>query len=100
MNLVPEDGVSVGFRPEHFHPAGTHEPHSSDRVFPFVAHREEYLGSERLIYGAVGDNRVVARFPATFSHEISMGVPVDFEVSQRHLKYFDRATSLRIERPT
>lgn len=97
MNLVQDDMVTTGFRPEHFHPAGTHEPHASDRAFSFVAHREEYLGSERLVYGAVGEDRVVARFPATFAHEIAMGSPVEFKVSQRHLKSFDRASGLRIE---
>jgi multiple sugar transport system ATP-binding protein len=99
MNLVRQNGVTTGFRPEHFHPVGTHEPRDSDQVFPFVAHREEYLGSERLIYGAIGDDRVVARFPATFHHELAMGAPLEFKVSQRDLKYFDSGTGLRIERP-
>jgi multiple sugar transport system ATP-binding protein len=99
MNLVRGDSVIVGFRPEHFHPVGTHEPRDSDRLFAFVAHREEYLGSERLIYGEVAGNRVVARFPATFRHEIAMGVPLEFKVSHGHLKYFDTATGLRAEAP-
>jgi hypothetical protein len=68
-------------------------------VFAFVAHREEYLGSERLIYGAVGNDKVVARFPATFHHELEMGTPLEFKVSQSHLKYFDPTTGLRAEAP-
>jgi multiple sugar transport system ATP-binding protein len=99
MNLVRENGVTIGFRPEHFHPVGTHEPLESDREFTFVAHREEYLGSERLIYGEVAGDRVVARFPATFHHAIAMHAPLEFKVSQKDLKYFDSATGLRIERP-
>ncbi len=99
MNLVDEGMVTTGFRPEHFHPAGTHDPSDSDRIFSFIAHREEYLGSERLIYGDVEGDKVVARFPATFHHEIEMGIPLPFKVSQHHLKYFDSGTGLRIERP-
>ena len=97
MNLVTDDTAIVGFRPEHFHPIGTHQPQDSDRLFSFVAHREEYLGSEKLIYGEVGNDKVVARFPATFAHQIEMGVPLEFKVAQRDLKYFDRETGLRIE---
>lgn len=83
MNLVNDGPVTIGFRPEHFHPAGTHGTRESDRTFPFVAHREEYLGSERLIYGEVGGDKVVARFPATFQHEIELGTPLDFQVSKQ-----------------
>jgi len=99
MNLVDDGRTTIGFRPEHFHPVGTHEPLDSDRAFTFLTHREEYLGSERLIYGEVAGEKVVARFPATFYHEIEMGVPLEFKVSERDLKYFDRATGLRIEQP-
>jgi multiple sugar transport system ATP-binding protein len=99
MNLVTDGMTTIGFRPEHFQPVDGHEAHASDRLFSFVAHREEYLGSERLIYGEVAGDRVVARFPATFHHEMEMGVPLDFKVSRHHLKYFDHATGLRIEQP-
>jgi ABC-type sugar transport system ATPase subunit len=99
MNLVTEGMTTIGFRPEHFQPVDGHEAHPSDRLFTFVAHREEYLGSERLVYGAVEADKVVARFPATLHHEIEMGVPLDFKVSHQHLKYFDHGTGLRIEQP-
>jgi len=99
MNLVDDGMTTIGFRPEHFHPVGTHDPLASDRSFTFLTHREEYLGSERLIYGEVAGEKVVARFPATFHHEIDMGVPLEFKVAERDLKYFDRATGLRIEQP-
>jgi multiple sugar transport system ATP-binding protein len=99
MNLVKTDTATTGFRPEHFHPVGTHEPRDSDRLFSFTAHREEYLGSEKLIYGEVAGDKVVARFPATFHHEIPMGTPLEFKVSRGDLKYFDAGTGLRIEAP-
>lgn len=99
MNLVTEGTTMVGFRPEHFHPIGTHPTPENARPFAFVAHREEYLGSERLIYGEVEGSKVVARFPATFHHQIDLGTPLDFQVSQQHLKYFDQGTGARIEQP-
>lgn len=99
MNLVTEGSVTTGFRPEHFQPIGTQELHLSDRTFAFDALREEYLGSERLIYGEVQGEKVVARFPSTFQHDVSLGATHDFKVSAQHLKYFDQGTGLRIEQP-
>src|SRR3954453_3847112 len=48
MNLVCEDGQLIGFRPEHFVPAGDG---FAGKRYPFHVHREEYLGSEHLYYG-------------------------------------------------
>src|SRR5690606_27881115 len=72
MNLVERDGLIFGFRPEHFTPANG--SHSDDVVrFQFVVHREEYLGSERLLYGEIGSAKAVARFPATTDVELRIG---------------------------
>jgi multiple sugar transport system ATP-binding protein len=95
MNLVERDGLIFGFRPEHFAPARPDQPEDSLVRFPFVVHREEYLGSERLLYGEIGQAKAVARFPATAAVEVRIGQPVDYAVERRHLKFFDPRTGLR-----
>ena len=59
-------------------------------------HREEYLGSERLLYGEIGDTKTVARFPATQMVEAAPGQTYEFGVARQHIKRFDPATGLRI----
>ena len=94
MNLVERDGLIFGFRPEHFTPANG--SHSDDVVrFQFVVHREEYLGSERLLYGEIGSAKAVARFPATTDVELRIGQPVEYVVARRHLKFFNPRTGER-----
>ncbi len=96
MNLVPRNGDLIGFRPEHLVPAadamnGAGEPVS----FPFTIHREEYLGSERLLYGEIGETKAVARFPVTSPVAVQMGTTHDFGVSRQHLKIFNADSGLR-----
>ncbi|HEX5500477.1 MAG TPA: hypothetical protein VFX03_14675, partial [Thermomicrobiales bacterium] len=66
--------------------------------FPFDIHRMEYLGAERLLYGEIGDARVVARFPSTSTASTEAGRTVEFAVHRRDLKLFDEATGLRVDR--
>ena len=77
MNLVQRNGELLGFRPEHFWPAG--DPMLSQRqrsiTFPFHIHREEYLGSEHLFYGEIGETKAVARFPVTQAIDAVPGGP-------------------------
>jgi multiple sugar transport system ATP-binding protein len=103
MNLLENDGMIVGFRPEHFRPAtamrpGTHIP------FPLRLNLIEFLGSEWILYGNLEGGRfngqsIVSRLPAT----IAGGVPnevnrvYDFVVSEQDLKFFDRTTELRTQ---
>jgi ABC-type sugar transport system ATPase subunit len=94
MNLLPRYGQLLGFRPEHLVPvaeAGPGEP----VAFPFTVHREEYLGSERLLYGEIGDTKAVARFSVTSPVVAQPGRTHDFGVSRQHLKVFDAETGLR-----
>jgi multiple sugar transport system ATP-binding protein len=74
MNLVPDPaaGDLLGFRPEHFQPAPSGGPDGVAR-FPFHVHRLEYLGAERLLYGEVGEAKVVARFPVTVPVPVEPG---------------------------
>ena len=96
MNLIPDgaSGLLFGFRPEHFVPAS--DATGDDAVrFPFHVHRTEYLGAERLLYGAVGETRTIARFPANADLPIHVGATSEFAVRRRDLKRFDRETGLR-----
>ncbi|MCC6944480.1 MAG: ABC transporter ATP-binding protein [Thermomicrobiales bacterium] len=95
MNLVERGAMLRGFRPEHFSPAAWHDATNPFERFSFVPHREEYLGAERLIYGEVGDEKVVARFPATTQLDFSIGHPVEFGVATRHMRYFDAESGVR-----
>jgi multiple sugar transport system ATP-binding protein len=103
MNLLEHDGVVVGFRPEHFRPAGVALP--GVRIpFRFRLNLMEYLGSETILYGALEGGRfngkaVISRLPAT----IAGGVPAesdrvyDFAVAEPDLKFFDRETEVRTQ---
>jgi multiple sugar transport system ATP-binding protein len=100
MNLIEQRDYILGFRPEHFLPKGMHED-SRLVTFPFQAHRVEYLGSDRLIYGALTgpfqDTKVIAKLPYTVSTPIQAGEAYEFDVLDRDLKFFDRDTGRRTE---
>jgi multiple sugar transport system ATP-binding protein len=97
MNLVERDGVLFGFRPEHFMPANSAPSLNGGSVaLPFHVHREEYLGSEHLLYGDIGPAKAVARFPATTRIEAQLGETYEFVVPGEHVKRFDAQTGLRI----
>lgn len=98
MNLVRRDALLHGFRPEHFAPAAWSDGANESVRFSFVPHREEYLGAERLIYGEVGDEKVVARFPATTQLDVAVGQSVEFAVAARHMRYFDAESGSRKQR--
>jgi multiple sugar transport system ATP-binding protein len=101
MNLVPRDGVLVGFRPEHLLPAGVLT--GTDAVTVKLAvDRVEYLSGDRHVYGTVhgiGEpTRVVARLPATVDAPVTAGEDQQFEVSGRRLRFFAADTGRRTER--
>ena len=103
MNLVPHDGMLVGFRPEHLLPAGA-MPGSTGggfREVDLAVDRIEYLSGDRHLYGTVttlGEpTRVVARLPATVGAPISAGETYQFAVAQQRLRFFDADTGLRRE---
>jgi len=102
MNLVPRNGELIGFRPEHFLPAAMATANGGANLvsFPFIATREEYLGAERLLYGEVGDSRVLARFPSTTAIPVEPGQQVEFAVQRHDLRVFDPESGLRVDRPS
>jgi multiple sugar transport system ATP-binding protein len=96
MNLLAWNGGHLGFRPEHFLP----RPLIDDGAvtdFRFRVERIEYLGSERIVYGALdgfaATQEVTARLPpAHVSLElIRPGEWHDFAVRNSALRYFDAA---------
>lgn len=103
MNLLEDGKTYLGFRPEAFLPAGI-DGGSDNLTFPFHVNRVEYLGAERLVYGAIeqADARVnvISKIPTNIRVEIAAGQTLDFSVRRRDIQRFDRATSRRIdERP-
>ncbi|MFI0468944.1 MULTISPECIES: ABC transporter ATP-binding protein [Saccharopolyspora] len=98
MNLVPRDGVLVGFRPEHLLPAG--EVRAVDRVnVSLTVERIEHLSGDRHVYGTVArigePTRVVARLPATVDTELVPGRTHDFAVDSARVRFFDADSGLR-----
>jgi multiple sugar transport system ATP-binding protein len=100
MNLVPRDGVLVGFRPEHLLPASVAGAGNRVQV-KFAVDRVEYLSGDRHVYGTVSglgaDTRVVARLPATVEGAIPPGESHDFVLARDRLRFFDAGTGLRTE---
>ncbi|MPZ67153.1 MAG: ATP-binding cassette domain-containing protein [Pseudonocardiaceae bacterium] len=99
MNLVPRDGVFVGFRPEHLLPP---EYVSGARItVPFEVERIEYLSGDRHAYGSVSrlgeQTRVVARLPATVTTPLAGGQTHEFAVATRRLCFFDASSGLRTD---
>jgi len=67
MNLVEQNGGLLGFRPEHFLPREMLDGAALSEL-PFRIDRMEYLGSERILYGALdgfqAKREVTAKLPA------------------------------------
>ncbi len=99
MNLIEDKDVYWGFRPENFLPAGI-EPGTDNLVLPFRVQRVEYLGAERLVYGAIEGREakaeVISRIPTNIRVEIEAGQLMDFSVRRQDIERFDRRSSARI----
>jgi len=99
MNLVPRDGVLVGFRPEHLLPV---EVASANRAtMRLKVDRLEYLSGDRHLYGTASgigtQTRVVARLPATVLTPIAAGEEHEFAVASDRLRFFDVETGKRTD---
>jgi multiple sugar transport system ATP-binding protein len=94
MNLIERDGGTLGFRPEHFLPKELLNG-STVTEFQFRVDRMEYLGSERILYGALDGRKsrreVTAKLPAHVPLAgISAGAWHPFAVRETELRYFDQ----------
>ncbi len=101
MNLIEQGDLLVGFRPETFLPVDFLRDAEDVVKYPFEVTWLEYLGSERLVYGHVGQTshalHVVARLPGNVSIPVEAGHTYPFSVPRREIRYFDRLTGLRTE---
>lgn len=99
MNLIPDGPRLVGFRPENFHPVkdGEMVDATSHQGYEMQSIREEYLGSEKLVYGEVGGVKTVARVAANEQLPGEFGANVTFAVHRRDIRVFDRESGKRVE---
>lgn len=103
MNLLPHDDYTLGFRPENFLPRGQFQAGTALKEMQFRVVRDEYLGSDRILYGHVAGYDeaylTLARLPHHIRNPIEVGQIVDFAVAQTALHYFDRHSGERISAP-
>jgi multiple sugar transport system ATP-binding protein len=96
MNLVDQGRELVGFRPEAVHLGHPEGMDASGWLDLTLAEaREEYLGSEKLIYGEIGGERVVARVTAATPMPVAEGGTIPIAVSRAALRIFDKESGLR-----
>jgi multiple sugar transport system ATP-binding protein len=95
MNLVARNGGFLGFRPENFLPKDMIDDDAFTE-FSFRVDRSEYLGSERIVYGAIDgfdpDQVVTAKLPPAHVAEESIrpGEWHPFAVRNSALRHFDQ----------
>lgn len=100
MNLLPDDGHELGFRPEHFLPANRLANKDDALCLTYHVKRVEYLGSDRLLYGYVDgfpETRLtLAKLPISVTDPIEVGRAYEFAVLKPALRYFDRQGGQRL----
>jgi multiple sugar transport system ATP-binding protein len=95
MNLVARNGGFLGFRPENFLPKDMIDD-GAFTEFSFRVDRSEYLGSERIVYGALEgfdpSQVVTAKLPPAHVAEESIrpGEWHPYAVRNSALRYFDQ----------
>jgi len=101
MNLVEQENVLLGFRPEAFLPAEAFNGSEEVTTYPFEVTYIEHLGAERLVYGDIGEKsrarHVIARLPGSLPVPIEPGKSYPFSVPVQKRMYFDRQTGVRAE---
>jgi multiple sugar transport system ATP-binding protein len=99
MNLIPHGNTLIGFRPENFHPAEPGHAADASTHLQFVLEhiREEYLGSEKLIYGEVQGTKAVSRVAANHPVSHAMGSAATFVINRRDIRMFDTETGIAID---
>jgi multiple sugar transport system ATP-binding protein len=102
MNLVPMDGVLVGFRPEQLLPPGASASEGVGPALPirFAVERVENLGAGRLLYGTLPDHapdqKIIVSLAYTVHSSIEAGRTYDFRMHEANLRFFDPGTGLRV----
>jgi multiple sugar transport system ATP-binding protein len=98
MNLLPQGNELIGFRPEAIFPVfgDAQVDATSTLTLPIEHPREEYLGSEKLVYGDIAGSKVVARMPVSVTiPDASAAGTMAFAVARSDLRIFDKDSGLR-----
>jgi multiple sugar transport system ATP-binding protein len=103
MNLLETAEAVVGFRPEHLMPAAGVDAGEGARHLRVRAVHEEYLGAERILYGAFegglfAGQKAISRIPSTHAGRFAPEAVHEFVVPERHVRTFDRKTGLSTKR--
>jgi multiple sugar transport system ATP-binding protein len=102
MNLVPIDGVLVGFRPEQFLPpaVAADQGRGPAQSLRFAVERVENLGAGRLLYGTLPDlapgAKVIVSLAYTVHSPVDAGQTYEFKIHESDLKFFDPSTGVRV----
>ncbi len=101
MNMIEFSDVIVGFRPESFLPADL-LPGGKQVSFRYKINYVEYLGAERVLYGAIEgghfeSKEIISRLSWTMPTGYDAGSLHDFAVAEIDLRFFDRKTGNRAE---
>jgi len=101
MNLVPHGNRLIGFRPEALSPVEPHDQLDASTWLEFTLGeiREEYLGSEKLVYGEIAGTRAVARLAANHPVSFSDGDSGPFKVKRAEIRMFDADSGDAIQEP-
>jgi len=101
MNLLPHNGVIVGFRPEHALPRAAAPKLQDVATFQVCVTRTEFLGSEWLAYGTVNGEfnnaKVLCKLQQDAISKVKVGEVQDIVVSRSQIRFFDKDTGLRTE---
>ncbi len=98
MNLVKQGSELIGFRPEAVNVgqlAGDDTDAATWLTLTMAEAREEYLGSEKLIYGEIAGERIVARVAASDPMPTQEGGELSIAVPRSALRIFDAESGLR-----
>ena len=100
MNFFERGQTLVGFRPEQILPKGTYSTTEPLVDVWFRVDRVENLGADRLLYGRLRDLapevKMIINLPFTVHLPIVEGEAYEFSIKQGDLKFFDKATGLRV----
>jgi multiple sugar transport system ATP-binding protein len=102
MNLLADDGIVAGFRPESLLPPRAVQGEAVP-VRARVGH-VEWLGAERVIYATMDGGRfhgkkVIARVPISVPASFEEGRTEELSIPRRELKFFDSASGKRTAAP-
>lgn len=102
MNLIEQGELLIGFRPEIFLPSDFVRDSGEMVTYPFEITWIEYLGSERLVYGNIGEKccsrHVVSKLPGNINLALETGKTYSFAVLKQDLRQFNRSSGLLISR--